>query len=123
MGAGSERGEGRLGTIVGLVFFAAVIMAAWNIIPVYYANYAFQDKVVELARTPKYSHPDERIQQLLRKAAEEYNIHEHISPQTCKIESLETRRKIVCAYDRRVRVLPGYVHTFRFRIEADQPLI
>ena len=58
----SERGEGRLGSIIWLLIVAGVLYASWNLIPVYYSNYNFADKATELARAPKYSHPDDRIE-------------------------------------------------------------
>ncbi len=119
----SESGEGRLGTIFGFMVMAAVVMAAWNVIPVYYGNYSFQDRVVELARAPRYNHPDNRIMDLLVRSAEENRIEEFINNRTCSIKTMDTRRVIVCEYDRPVRVLPGWTHTFHFRNEADQPLL
>jgi hypothetical protein len=120
---GNERGEGRLGNIIGLLIFAAVFYAGWNLIPVYFSNYNFADKATELARAPKYSHPDDRIEAELIKAAQENHLEQFIGPKTCKINTLEVRRVITCEYDRTVQVLPGVKHKFHFKTEADQPLI
>jgi hypothetical protein len=119
----SERGEGRLGTIIWLLILAGVVYAAWNLIPVYYGNYNFADKMNELARAPKYSHPDDRIETELIKAAQENRLEQYIQPRTCKINTLDVRRTIVCEYDRTVQILPGFKKTFHFRNEVDQPLI
>jgi len=121
--SGNERGEGRLGSIIGLLILAGVVYAAWNLIPVFFNNYNFGDKVTELARAPKYSHPDDRIETELIKAAQENHLENFIGPRTCKINTLEVRRVIVCEYDRTVEVLPGVRHKFHFKSEADQPLI
>jgi hypothetical protein len=118
-----ERGEGRLGTIIWLLVLAAVVYACWKLIPVFYNNYNFGDKVVELARTPKYSHPDDRLTSELIKAAQENHLEAYINEKTCKINTMEVRRTIVCQYDRTVEVLPGFKHTFHFKSEGDQPLI
>ena len=50
MRSNSERGEGKLGTIIGLVVFAAVVLAAWNTLPLFIADYTFADKLHEYAR-------------------------------------------------------------------------
>jgi hypothetical protein len=121
--SGNERGEGRLGNIIGLLIMAGVFYAGWNLIPVYFSNYNFADKVTELARAPKYSHSDERIETELLKAAQENKLEQFIGPKTCKINTLEVRRVITCEYDRTVQVLPGVKHKFHFKTEADQPLI
>jgi hypothetical protein len=121
--SGSEKGEGKLGTIIWLLILAGVVYAAWNLIPVYYSNYNFADKVTELARAPKYSHPDDRIETELIKAAQENHLEEFIKPRTCRINTLEVRRTIVCEYDRMVDILPGYKRRIHFKSEADQPLI
>ena len=121
--SGNERGEGRLGTIMGLLILAGVVYAAWNLIPAFFNNYNFGDKVTELARAPKYSHPDDRIETELIKAAQENHLEQFIGPRTCKINTMEVRRVIVCEYDRTVEVLPGVKHKFHLKSEADQPLI
>jgi hypothetical protein len=121
--SGNERGEGRMANIIGLLIMASVLYASWNLIPVFFNNYNFGDKVTELARAPKYSHSDERIETELIKAAQENHLEQFILSRTCKINTLEVRRVITCEYDRTVQVLPGVNHKFHFKTEADQPLI
>jgi len=123
MRAESERGEGRLGTLVGLVFLVAVLWAGWNVIPVYYANYALSDRMVELARTPKYRYSDEEVMRLIVKAAAEYDAEKYVNATTCKVTTTEHRRTILCEYERVVSVLPGWTQTFQFKLAADQPII
>ena len=119
----NERGEGRLGTVIWLLIVAGVGYAGWNLIPAYFSNYNFADKMTELARAPKYSHPDDRIESELIKAAQENHLEDFIKARTCKINTLEVRRVITCEYDRVVEILPGVKHKFHFKSEADQPLI
>ena len=121
--SGSEKGEGRIGTIIWLLIVAGVVYAAWQLIPVFFNNYNFSDKVTELARAPKYSHPDDRIETELIKAAQENHLEAYIGPKTCKINTMDVRRVITCDYERTVEVLPGVKHTFKFSPNADQPLI
>jgi hypothetical protein len=123
MGARSEAGEGRFGTIVGLLLLAAVAFAAWNVVPVYYANYDFADKMNEIARTPRYRATDDKIMDLLMKEAAEQRIHAYLNRQGCRVETQEAYRRINCAYEREVEILPGWKHVFKFQNRADQPLI
>ena len=118
-----ERGEVRISSLVMLVIMAAAGLAAWNVIPVYYANYSFSDAMVELCRRPKYNNPDAEIMRQLEKKARELKMEEYISAQTCKIQTMDFRRKITCNYDRTQQVIPGWTKTFEFRNEADQPLL
>jgi hypothetical protein len=118
-----ERGEGRLGTIVMLALMAAIGLACWNIIPVYFANSSFGDKMVEMARRPRLRNGDDEIMRQLEKEARNLKIEDYINTRTCKIVTMDFRRKITCDYDRTVQVLPGIPYTFKFRNEADQPLM
>jgi len=119
----SERGEGRMGTIIGFLVFGAVCLASWNVIPVYIANYSFADKLNEFARAPRYRNPDEKIMSMIMKEASEQRIDVYMTPQNCKITTREHSRTIECDYEREVEVLPGWKHTFRFTPGADQPLL
>lgn len=123
MGVNSERGEGRLGSIIGLIVFAAVVLAAWNVGPVYIANYTFADKLNEFARMNRYQYSDERIMDLMMREAGKQRIDVYLTRQGCKITTRETSRTIDCDYQRTVEVLPGWKHTFKFNPKADQPLI
>lgn len=119
----NEIGEGKFGTIMGLLVLAACLLAGWNVIPVYYANYSLQDKMTELCRLQKYNNPDEEIMRKLQRAAQELKLEDYINTQTCKVATREHSRKITCEYSRTVQVVPGYKHTFNFKNEADQPLL
>ena len=118
-----ERGEGRIGSIIGLIVFAAVCLAAWNVGPIYIADYQFADKLNEFARMNRYQHTDERIMDLVMREAAKNRIDTYMTRQDCKITTRETSRTIECAYQRTVEILPGFKHTFKFKPAADQPLI
>ena len=120
---GGERGEGRLGSIIGLVVFAAAALAAWNVVPLYIADYTFADKLNELARLNRYQHNDERIMEQVMREASKQRIDTYLTRQGCKIMTRETSRTIDCEYKRTVDVLPGWRHTFKFTPSADQPLL
>jgi len=119
----SESGKGRIGTILGLLLLAGVAWVIWNVFPVFYANYEFSDKMIDIARTPKYRANDDKIMDLLMKEATDLRIGGYINRSSCKIETQEQYRKIRCSYSREVEVLPGYKHVFAFDNVADQPLV
>jgi hypothetical protein len=118
-----ERGEVRISSLITLVIVAAAGLAAWNVIPIYYANYSFSDTMVEVCRRPKYNNSDEDILRQLEKKARELKLENYINVRTCKIQTMDYRRKINCDYDRTEQVIPGWKKTFQFRNEADQPLL
>lgn len=118
-----ERGEVRISSLITLVILILAGLAAWNVIPVYYANYSFTDAMVELCRRPKYNNSDEEIMKQLEKKARELKLENYINVRTCKIQTMDFRRKINCDYDRVQQVIPGWTRTFEFRNEADQPLL
>jgi hypothetical protein len=119
----AERGEGRMGSIIGLIVFAAIALAAWNVIPVYVANYTFDDKLDEFARMNRYQHRDDRIMELVNREAAKQRIDVYLGRSGCKIMTRDTSRTIDCEYSREVEVLPGFKHVFKFHPSADQPLI
>ena len=95
---------------------------AWNVAPVYIANYSFADKMTQIARTPRHIN-EERLMEQLIKAGNEEKLEGFITRQSCRMNTMEMRRTIVCEYSRTVDIIPGWKHTFRFKNEADQPLI
>jgi hypothetical protein len=119
---GHERGEGKLGTLVGLVLFVAVILAIWNLGPVFWADYNFKDKLNEMARVGRHR-SDEDILRMIMHEVSDNKLEGYINSHTCKINTLETRRTILGEDDRTVDILPGFRHTFHFKDEADQPLL
>ena len=119
---GNERGEGRLGTLVGLVLFVGVVLAIWNLAPVFWADYNFKDKLNEIARVGRHR-SDEDVMRMIMHEVSENRLEAFINSRTCKINTLETRRTIRCEYNRTVQILPGFNHTFNFKDEADQPLL
>jgi hypothetical protein len=119
----SEKGEGNLSTFIWLVVVAAVVYAAWNMIPIYIANYNLADKVNQLARTPRGAVKDEDIVTQIMKEVQENRLDGFIQRSCFHVQTLETARRITCEYERTEKILPGINHTFHFKLAADQPLI
>lgn len=119
----SEKGEGRLSSIVWLVVLIGFGYAVWHVGPVYFAGYSLVDKMNEMARAPKYNHPEEKIRDLLMKEVRERRLEQYIYRNDFVIQTYENSRRISVEYDVPIQVLPGYTRTFHFRHEADQPII
>jgi len=125
MGRKSERGEGKLGGLILLVVLVAGGLAAWNVIPVYFAHYDFVDKVNEICRTPTYKirGGDEGVKKLLMDEVSKRRLGTWIGPESFAVNTTSSSRQIQLYYEREVEVLPGYKRTFKFDFTADQPLI
>ena len=103
---------------------AAVGLAAWNVIPVYYANYSFIDKMIEMARRAEVQqHRRQDHDRQLEKKARELKIEDYINARTCKIQTMDTAARSTATTTAHGQVLPGWKHDFQFRNEADQPLL
>lgn len=119
----SERGEGRLGGFIILVLVAALGLAAWNVGPMYYSHYDFQDKVNEICRLPHYRAKDDEVMRLLMVDVRARGLDPWIGPDSFRITTSEHRRRIELYYEREVAVLPGWKRLFKFQYTAEQPLI
>ena len=119
----SEKGEGRLSSIIWLLVLVGFGWATWHVGPVYFAGYSLSDKMNEMARAPKYNHPDEKIMDMLMKEVRERRLDMYITRNAFKVQTFENSRRISVEYDVPLEVLPGYKRTFHFRHEADQPII
>ena len=117
----NEKGEGQLSTFIWLVVMAAAVYAAWNVLPIYIANYTLKDKMTEIARTPRGQVNDEKVLDLLMKEVRELTLYDYIGRQNFRVVTLETSRRISCEYVRDGQVLPGWKHTFHFNNMVDQP--
>jgi hypothetical protein len=124
----NEKGEGRMSAFIFFALLIAAGLAAWNLIPVYYAHYDFTDKVEEICRTPRYqlrrgNTEEEAIKELLMKEVQERRLGQWVKPNSFRIVTNENSRRIFLNYQREVVVLPGWKRVFKFDYTADQPLI
>jgi len=119
-----QRGSAQLSSIISLLALLALGWGAWNVGPIYMDHYDFQDKVNEIARTPKFKVPtDEKVIDMLMKQIRERRLDDYIARPNITIITTETSRRIDIVYERTAKVLPGWERTFEFEIHADQPLI
>jgi hypothetical protein len=118
-----EKGEARISSLLWLVAIVGFGYATWHVGPVYFAGYSLVDKMNEMARAPKYNHPDEKIVDNLMKEVRERNLDPYIYRSDFKVTTLDHSRRISVEYDVPIAVLPGYTRTFHFSHEVDQPII
>jgi hypothetical protein len=124
MGRRSEKGEGRLGSIVMLFVVIAAVYAGFHVAPVYMDHYSFSDKLNEIARTPKYRAPtDEKVLDILMKEVRERGMSDWIGRENFVINTTDVSRRIRLSYERQAEILPSWTYTFRFNVDADQPLV
>ena len=118
-----EKGEARLSSIIWLVVLIGFGYAVWHVGPVYFAGYSLVDKMNEMARAPKYNHPDEKILDNLMKEVRERRLDQWIVRSDFKVNTLDHSRRISVEYDVPIEVLPGWTRDFHFKHEVDQPII
>lgn len=116
-----ERGESKLGGLISLVVFVTFCYAIWNVAPVYIADYNLGDKMMEICRLNRGLNPDEKINDLLMNIVREQNLDDYIKKGDFKVNTRDQSRRISVAYERTVKILPGWVRTFKFDHDVDQP--
>jgi hypothetical protein len=119
----TEHGEGRLGGLIVLALLLAIGLAAWNVGPVYYDQWDFQDKINEICRTPKYLGSDDKLRAKLMEEVRRRDLATWIGPESFQIVTQEHARRIRLYYEREVTVLPGWKKVLKFDYTADQPLV
>ena len=119
----NETGEGKASSILWLLLLVGLAYAGWNVVPIFLDNYAFKDKMSEIARTPRGTFTDQMILDMLMKDVRERRLDGYIQRSSFRISTLDTSRAIACTYDRTAKVLPGFNYTFHFNNQVDQPLI
>ena len=113
-----------MGTLVALVLLVAVGLAAWNLIPVYYAHYDFTDAVEEICRTPRYkARTEEAIKDMLMKEVRQRGLEQWVGPNSFQISTSDRNRVINVEYEREVTIIPGWKKVIEFKYTAEQPLL
>jgi hypothetical protein len=118
-----QEGGARLSSFVWLVIFAGIVYAGVNLVPVFYANYSFADRLTEVTRTFKFKANDDQLRDMLIVAARETGLEDYIERNSCQISTMENRRIITCHYEREANILPGFSHLFVFDLKADEPIV
>jgi hypothetical protein len=119
----SQRGEGRLGSIISLLVLLAVVYAAWNVAPAYIANYGLKDKMNEIARSPRGTTKDDKILDMLDQYVREERLDSYVQRSMFQVSTLDTSRRIFVVYERPVKILPGFEKVLTFENDVSQPLV
>lgn len=117
----TQKGEGKMGGMISLAAFLAFCYAMFNVAPVYMADFTLGDKMVEVCRLHSTMNPDDKIRDLLMRTVREEELSEYITKADFKIQTRENKRSITVDYERKAKVLPGWVRTFKFHKEVDEP--
>jgi hypothetical protein len=118
-----EQGKGAVGSIIGLLALLAALYAIFNVGPAFWADYAFRDKMNELARSNRNIFTDEKLTDMIMKEARDRQLDDYISRDMIKMHTVETSRRIDVEYDRKLKILPGWEKVWHFSDHVDQPLI
>src|SRR5262245_61211946 len=104
----SERGEGQIQSIVMLVVFILIALAAKDVLPMYWDNYNFEDKLKEIAgRFPPNKDGDARAAAAVKGAITDIGIGRFITPEQCEVRSeggIGGIRTIKCSYTREYKL-------------------
>jgi hypothetical protein len=121
----SERGEGQIGSIVMLVVFILLALAAKNVGPIYWDNYQFEDKITEIAgRFPPNKDGDSRAMAAVKKAVEEAGLLPYLDPSTCTVTSaggIGGLRTVSCTYTREYSLF-GSRKEKTFEVSISRPM-
>jgi len=118
-GRRGERGEGRLGTLIGLTVLALTIYLAFKVIPVMVNAYAFRDYIEQETRFAALRNKDEEVvKRVLRKAQE---LELPVNNKSIKVNRTQSRFDIVVKYTIPIET-PVYVYNWMFDERFSAPL-
>jgi hypothetical protein len=122
----SQRGEGKIGMVISLVLLVAAGYAAFNALPVYWADWQLQDKMKAAALGPPNDRADKSSRKRLNEAIVEIGLAEYVGPEAgndCQIRRIGSDRQITCYYEREVQWLPGFKRLTVFDHHISQPAL
>ncbi len=117
-----ERGEGKLGLIMGLAVLAAVGYVFLNAGPVYWANWQLQDRMKAAALTPPNPSGNKQSMERLMDAVTDLELEEFVGPREFTVSLAGGRRTISCRYERLVKYFPGVERIEVFEYKVEQPV-
>ena len=114
----NQKGEGRLGCVVGLLLLCAALFVAYKLIPVKLQATEMRDAVQDTSRSAS-GKSNEEVRKLLFHRAQELKVP--IQEKDIVISRRADFIKIEVAYDVQVE-FPGYTMNKRFEFEAENPV-
>ena len=121
----NERGEGQIGSMIGLVVMIALAVAAFNIGPLYWQNYQFEDKLTSIAGSfPPNKDGDIRAMAAVKNAVAEAELLPYLDPETCSVTSaggIGGLRTVSCTYTRDYKLF-GSPKSVTFEVTVSRPM-
>ncbi|MBP6702782.1 MAG: hypothetical protein KBH14_00465 [Vicinamibacteria bacterium] len=121
----NERGEGQVGSIIGLIVVIALAVAAANIGPIYWQNYQFEDRLTTIAGSfPPNKNGDERAMAAVKAAVAESELLPYLDPETCSVTSaggIGGLRTVSCTYTRDYKLF-GSPKSVTFEVTVSRPM-
>jgi 3-oxoacyl-(acyl-carrier-protein) synthase len=121
----NERGEGQIGSIIGLIVMIAIAVAAFNIGPIYWQNYQFEDRLTNIAGSfPPNKNGDERAMAAVKNAVAESELLPYLDPETCTVTSgggIGGLRTVSCTYTREYKLF-GSPKSVTFEVTVSRPM-
>ena len=113
-----QRGEGRLGCLVGLVVLALAGLMAYRMIPVKVKTADLRETVIDEARSAG-SHTDGRIRKAILAKAQQLELP--VSEEQVKIRRANSYIYVEVDYSVPIE-LPGYTFNWDFHHKAENPI-
>jgi len=113
-----ERGEGKLGCLVGLILLGVAIFVAWKMIPVKVKAAELRQTVVDEAKSAG-THNDDRIRGAILKTAREDDLP--VTEDNIKIVRTANEITVTVTYTIPI-AFPGYTYNWHLEHEARNPI-
>lgn len=113
-----ERGEGRLGCLVGVIFLLVAGLVAYKMIPIKVKVADLRDTVQDEARSAGTRSDKDILNSILAKAQQ---LELPVTEDNVKINRIPNSIKIDVAYTVPVQ-FPGYTYNWKFRHQTDNPI-
>jgi Flp pilus assembly protein TadD len=120
-----RRAHGLLGLVGSLVWLAIAVLLVSALVVAgrpFVQHFLLKDRAVSIAHSALIGHDDELFE-LLMHAVHERDLDRYIHKENCSIATLRDLRRIQCAYEEPVRLLPGYAPTLHFVIDVQEPFV
>jgi len=121
----NERGEGQIGSIIGLIVMIAIAVAAFNIGPIYWQNYQFEDRLTTIAGSfPPNKTGDARAMTAVKAAVADSELLPYLDPETCTVTSgggIGGLRTVSCTYTREYKLF-GSPKSVTFEVSVSRPM-
>ena len=121
----TERGEGQIGSIVMLIVFIMLALAAKAMGPIYWDNYQFEDRITTIAGSfPPNKDGDVRAMAAVKKAVSEAGLSQYLDADTCTVTSsggIGGLRTVSCTYTRDYSLF-GSKKSVTFEVTASRPM-